>query len=110
MSDDYYWKHYFYNWPNTDRNPYGYTPKDYTRKSLLSQIADINRLLAQLFSNTLSKSHIIEEKVSREDDRLQLDLTVERQGRKYRVTVEEIPEVEPEDDDNSSGNTDYFTD
>jgi len=92
MSDDYYWKHYFYNWPNTDRNPYGY--KDYTRKSLLSQIADINRLLAQLFSNTLSKSHIIEEKVSREDDRLQLDLTVERQGRKYRVTVEEIPGVE----------------
>lgn len=110
MSDDYYWKHYFYNWPNTDRNPYGYNLKDYTRKSLLSQIAEINRLLSQLFSNTLSKSHILEEKVSREDDRLQLDLTVERQGRKYRVTVEEIPEVEPEDDDNSSGNTDYFTD
>ena len=109
MSDDYYWKHYFYNWPNTDRNPYEY-PKDYTRKSLLSQIAEINRLLAQLFSNTLSKSRILEEKVSRENDLLQLDLTVERQGRKYRVTVEEIPDVKPEEDDNSSGNTDYFTD
>ena len=110
MSDD-YWKHFFYNWPNTDDRYNLYNPKAYTRQpSLLSQIAEINRLLAQLFSNTLSKSHIIEEKVSRDDGRLQLDLTVERQGRKYRVTVEEIPEVEPEDDDDSSGNTDYFID
>ena len=87
------------------------------RTSLLSQIADINRMVSALLSNNLPKSQIVEEVLvakDSEEEGLRVTVIVERvvngETRRYRVAVEELgDEEESDDEDIPDENTSYFT-
>ncbi len=120
---DDFWKYFNNTFSNPYRNPkdYDYNGWDYqpNRKatSLLSQIADINRLVAALLSNNLPKSQVVEEVLvakDSEEEGLRVTVIVERvvngQTRRYRVAVEELgDDDESEDEDEPEENTSYFT-
>jgi len=83
---------------------------------LARQIADINKFLAQLITNKLPKSEILNEKVSLDEDGLfTMDLLIERKeddgtARKYKITVQEVKDDESDESDESDEETtDYFT-
>tara|TARA_R110000751_G_scaffold277376_4_gene378644 strand:- start:3235 stop:3627 length:393 start_codon:yes stop_codon:yes gene_type:complete len=83
---------------------------------LARQLADINKFLAQLVSNKLPKSEVLNEKVSIDDDGLcTMDLLIERKeedgtARKYKITVQEVTDEEESDEEESEEETtDYFT-
>ena len=120
------WKYFFNDTYNSFTNPYR-NPKDQywryqpqnpkTRTSLLSQIADINRMVSALLSNNLPKSQIVEEVLvakDSEEEGLRVTVIVERvvngETRRYRVAVEELgDEEESDDEDVPEENTSYFT-
>ena len=120
------WKYFFNDTYNSFTNPYR-NPKDQdwryqpqnpkTRTSLLSQIADINRMVSALLSNNLPKSQIVEEVLvakDSEEEGLRVTVIVERvvngETRRYRVAVEELgDEEESDDEDIPDENTSYFT-
>jgi hypothetical protein len=83
---------------------------------LTRQLADINNLLAEVISNKLPKSQVLQEKVSLDSGKTTIDLIIERTEddgtiRKYKIKVEEIAEgEEPEEDsEEPEETTDYFT-
>jgi hypothetical protein len=82
---------------------------------LARQLADINKFLAQLITNKLPKSEILNEKVSLDEDGLSMDLLIERKeddgtARKYKITVQEVKDDESDESDESDEETtDYFT-
>ena len=84
---------------------------------MLSQIADINRMVSALLSNNLPKSQIVEEVLvakDSEEEGLRVTVIVERvvngETRRYRVAVEELgDEEESDDEDIPDENTSYFT-
>ena len=120
---DDFWKYFI----NDFSNPY--TPYEDPKKSkwsyqpykkptnLLTQIADINRMVAALLSNNLPKSQVVEEVLvakDSEEEGLRVTVIVERvvngETRRYRVAVEELgDEEESDDDDVPEENTSYFT-
>ena len=106
------WKYFFNDTYNSFTNPYR-NPKDQDwryqphkpRTSLLSQIADINRMVSALLSNNLPKSQIVEEVLvakDSEEEGLRVTVIVERvvngETRRYRVAVEELGDEEESDD------------
>ena len=82
---------------------------------LARQLADINKFLAQLVSNKLPKSEVLNEKVSIDDDGLcTMDLLIERKEddgtlRKYKIKVEEVIDDEEPEEESDEETTDYFT-
>lgn len=82
---------------------------------LARQLADINKFLAQLVSNKLPKSEVLNEKVSIDDDGLcTIDLLIERKEddgtlRKYKIKVEEVIDDEEPEEESDEETTDYFT-
>ena len=120
IMDD-FWK-YFINDFSSPYTPYE-DPKKWSyqpyRKptNLLTQIADINRMVAALLSNNLPKSQVVEEVLvakDSEEEGLRVTVIVERvvngETRRYRVAVEELgDEEESDDDDVPEENTSYFT-
>ena len=122
---DDFWK-YFLNDFSNPYNPYedpkenkwSYQPYRYRKPTnLLTQIADINRMVAALLSNNLPKSQVVEEVLvakDSEEDGLRVTVIVERvvngETRRYRVAVEELgDDDESEDEDVPEENTTYFT-
>jgi hypothetical protein len=108
-----YYNNYYRHQINPDNNHSDITNTFFGR--LARQMADINKLLAQLISNRLPKSEVLHEKVSLDDAGLcTMDLLIERKEddgtlRKYKIKVEEVVDDEDSDEDSDAETTDYFT-
>ena len=109
-----YYNNYYRHQINPDGNYSHITNTFFGR--LARQMADINKFLAQLISNRLPKSEVLQEKVALDDNGLcTMDLLIERTEddgttRKYKITVEEVTDdEESEEDSDDEETTDYFT-
>ncbi len=103
---------YYNNYYRHQINPEG----NYTFFGRLArQMADINKFLTQLVSNTLPKSEVLHEKVALDEAGLcTMDLLIERTEddgtkRKYKIVVQEVKDEEETEEESDEETTDYFT-
>lgn len=78
---------------------------------MMNQFSQINDIVDELFNNTLPKHSVLEEEISI-DDKMEMRLLVERDGRTYEVHVKEITPPSSDEEDNSDSEepdtTDFF--